>query len=228
MTSSKVPSKMSDRTSCKMSTFICTMIFVTSINSISCASFSSASHHHQQPSHQPSNIKLKAPPSPISAALRSARASSSLEIMPMGDIKKAVGESFVVICRVSSGSGGVSDFKWFDPNGQEMFTSKDISIMSSNNNERKQLAFMNPSVNDAGTYTCSGRSQNSELLEAKVRVVIYGKCHLLLPSIFYHLVSSTLLALLLTSSPSTTCSNPSLPLFLAIIIRRDYLSCSEY
>lgn len=150
-----------------------------------------ASNYQVAPSNHGYESKLLPPPaqvasslsreSPMSAALRSTRASASLEIMPMGDIKKAVGESFVVICRGSPNNPGtsVSDLKWFNPRNEEMFPSKDISIISTNNHEKKQLAFMNPTINDAGLYTCSGKTRDADLLEAKVRVVIYGECFFL-------------------------------------------------
>lgn len=158
-----------------------------------------ASNYQVAPSNYEYEAKLLPPPgqvapslsheSPMSEALRSARATASLEIMPMGDIKKAVGESFVVICRGSPNTGTpVSDLKWFNPRGEEMFPSKDISIISTNNHEKKQLAFMNPTINDAGLYTCSGKTRDADLLEAKVRVVIYGErffFHIPFPLIFY-------------------------------------------
>lgn len=152
-----------------------------------------ASNYQVAPSNHEYESKLLPPPaqvapslsheSPMSAALQSARAPASLEIMPMGDIKKAVGESFVVICRGSPNTGtSVSDLRWFNPRGEEMFPSKDISIISTNNHEKKQLAFMNPTINDAGVYTCSGKTRDADLLEAKVRVVIYGECFLSFPA----------------------------------------------
>lgn len=163
-----------------MSIIILICIAIQSLKGVSCASFSSASRHHPSDGNQ--RHQLHPPPSsdhqnkPMSAALRTVRAPASLEIMPMGDIKKAVGEQFVVICRGTSNPDvTVTNLKWFNPRGEEIFPSQDISIISTNNHEKKQLAFMKPSINDAGVYTCSGRSTNGELLEAKVRVVIYGK-----------------------------------------------------
>lgn len=195
-------------------TTILIIIFIincTSNSFVSCASFSPSSRHHEPSSASSSNQhahRLHPPPSisvhevhsnpkPMSAALRSVRAPASLEIMPMGDIKKAVGESFVVICRGSQGVP-VTDLKWFNPRGEEMFPSKDFSIISTNNHEKKQLAFMNPTINDAGVYICSGKARDADLLEAKVRVVIYGECFFLDFSqffcILFHLFSDPISA----------------------------------
>lgn len=50
----------------------------------------------------------------------------------------------------------------------------DFSVTLTNTGDKKMLVFKNPKAQDAGTYTCKARFQNTISLEVRVNVKIYG------------------------------------------------------
>ena len=137
---------------------------------------SPSSHHRHHRSAHDGNRRNAFNFDSSSSAYQSDGTPPRLEILPGSEMKAEIGKSFVLNCLGRGGDAKLfTDLKWFNPKGDEIFPSREISVTSTNNAEKKILAFMRPTLNDAGTYTCRGNFQNTNALEAKVEVTIYGK-----------------------------------------------------